>query len=127
MIGVIGTYNYTYGSDNQPNRGIRFSRIDTADTIHANVFVLNQDGTIGPRISIVPGDKIIVELECRSIKLLASRLNDPIAPDCALSSLNTSLQDVIMRTFEFRKIEVNNSWIHRDYEVVQSLKICDLR
>jgi hypothetical protein len=41
MAAILGTYDYTYGAGNQPNRRIQFLRIGTrANTIRAEVFVL---------------------------------------------------------------------------------------
>lgn len=139
MAAVIGTYNYTYGAGAQSNRQIQFSRTGlAANTIQAQVFVLNQDGGVGVRTSIVSGDKINVEGESTTSKVNAMVVERALRnaraveknsnPDRLLTNLSTAEQDGIMQAFPGWKVQVTyNPGVAEGDEVIESLSIYDPR
>lgn len=129
MAAVIGTYNYTYGAGAQSNRQIQFFRTGlAANTIQAQVFVLNQDGGVGVRTSIVSGDKINVEMESTTSKVNARVVGRALNPDILLTELNTAQQEGIMQAFPGRKIQViNDTGVGGGNEIVKRLSIYDPR
>lgn len=129
MEAPLGTYEYTYGAGNLPNRQIQFVRTgERADTIQAQVFVLNQDGSTGKRTSTVYGENIRVEMESTSSKASAYMLGRALHPNDLLSNLTLDQQNAIIDSFPDRKIEVRNSnGIPGGLEVVSKLTIIDPR
>jgi hypothetical protein len=87
---AIGTYNYTYGSGNQPNRQVQFFRPGAAKTIYAEVYVLNSRGEPGTQIS---------------------RVNKIFVGESVPKSLQEHLkvqQDAIMQSLAGREIKATN-------------------
>ena len=118
------TYSYTYGSESQHNRQIRFFRFGAPGTIQAQVHVL--DGTIpGNIISTIPSDKISVEMMSTSQKAAAyvSQSSRKL-----LSEFTISQQDAILYSLKpdgRRKIHtVQNPGM--TYEQVISMNIYDV-
>ena len=132
MAAVIGTYNYTYGDVDQPNRQIQFSRTDLeAGTIQAQVFVLNA-GVVGNITSTVPGNQIDVEMQSTSQKanamMLARQTNTDFAPipDQKLSNLTVFQQNALIGSLGTRHISVSNApGRPGGLELVTSLTISD--
>lgn len=129
MAAVIGTYNYTYGAGAQQNRQIQFSRTGAgANTIQAQVFVLNQGGGVGVPTSTVPGNQISVEMESTTTKANAFAIGRALNPDVLLTNLTTVQQDAIIQSFPNRKVEVvRGHGVPGGNEVVQRLNIYDPR
>ena len=126
MAAVIGTYNYTYGAGDQPNRQIQFSRTGPgAGTIQAQVFVLNS-GVVGNNTSTIPGGQISVEMESTSTKTNALALGRSLNPSQLLSALTLGQQDGVIGALDTRRIEVtNNVGGLGGLELVTSLNIFD--
>lgn len=123
MAAVIGTYNYTYGAGDQPNRQIQFSRTGAgAGTIQAQVFVLNA-GVVGNITSTVPGNQIDVEMESTSTKANALALGRALNPNQQLSNLTVLQQNALIGALGARRIEVSNEL--GGLELVESLTIFD--
>ena len=129
MAAILGTYDYTYGAGNLPNRQIQFVRVgERADEIQAQVFVLNQDGSTGNRTSTVYGDNIRVEMESTSSKAAAYMVGRALQPNVLLSNLTIHQQNAMIDSFPDRQIEVSNSIGKAGgFEVVTKLKIIDPR
>ena len=106
MATTIGTYNYTYGSSNQHNRQVQFSRTDPdPSTIQAGIFVLNE-GVVGSHKSTIPGYQIDVEMQSTSEKMQAmvaarETFTTPISvPNQKLSELSIEGQDILIRSLK---------------------------
>lgn len=129
MATILGTYDYIYGAGNLPNRQIQFVRTGgRADEIQAQVFVLNQNGSIGNRTSTIYGENIRVEMESTTSKASAYMIGRKLQPTALLSHLTIDQQDAIIDSFPHRQIEVrNNMGQAGGFEVVTKLKIIDPR
>jgi hypothetical protein len=135
MAAIIGTYNYTYGAGNEHNRQIQFSRVGPgANTIQAQVYVLNPGNVVGALTSVVPGANIEIEMENTAQKagrmMLARAQNLPFndLPNEVLSNLTILPQDAIMYNLASRRISIanNHPLFAGANEVVASLTISAL-
>lgn len=120
---VIGTYNYTYGAESEPNRQIQFARSGTK--LLASVYVLKA-GKAGECVSSLSAEQVSVEMESTTTKASAIATGRVLKPNKLLSELGLYTQSALISALKSRSIEVSNGpSTGRGLETVTNLTIFD--